>query len=198
MKTKLTHHSASDWDHGHPNWFLDATYFVSPPSSLATNCTLWKCHLCRIGGTQCLPQGRIVCSFFMTHPGKAIWPFRSQQPLGQANLDNCYYLSLRNNYNECRLFRRVAGLLTQVGNWDWQPAAFTWHKLQITWCNGLTPGGADALAVNLQRWNTDHWVDLGEVFDTINLWKDSPTNRLGVGGEYLWTRYDDTEIWKKT
>lgn len=204
MENKLKHHTVSDWDFSASIVkILDTTDKVSPPSSLRCTQTvggeLKASILCRIAATQCIAQGEARTwhkTTIETYPGYLI--FRNQAALGTSNLTNCYYWALV--YNHAWLYRVIAGALVLIGDFshsNW--SGYAWNHLRIIYWNGVNALGVAALASEYYREIAGAWVKIGDtLFDTTNQFKDSATNRSGVGGTLINEQYryfDDTEIW---
>lgn len=194
---KELHHSTGDWDFTGPDWRLDDTRYVSPPTSLATSGAYGPYSvICRLPETLVLPYGRIVywCCFYEASHASAV--FRNQSPLGTAHWRDTYYL---------RLLGGVQSQILRVENFGvfwreyipWTPALNIWHHVRLTWWLGLAPGDIPALAIRVEVEEEGGWVSKGDFFDPTNKWVNSGINRVG---HYLHRtaeiqRIDDTEIW---
>ncbi len=195
------HHTIADWDFQSTSYRSLATdYYISAPTSLkfhGSSVGWFSAILCRIAGTLVLPQGE-VRTWFRNHNA---WPyiavFRNQLLLGTANMDNCYYVVAFRT--EAILYRRIAGTPREIGRVTISYSFDTWVHMRTAWYNGETPGGEDALCVDIYRDIAGEWVKQGAtLYDTTNRWKDSARNRTGItsalaGGHLIW--FDDTEIW---
>lgn len=205
MNHKLfEHHTVSDWDFWDTaSYDLYTGLYVSPPSSLRVftpNVVIRNKHtLCRVATTLNLPQGRLVTAVYKTWDSQRLYySFRNQAALGAGDHLNCYLVGI--TYSTWWIQRLVNGLL---GWSDSQPNVATkntWEYFRLTWWNGKTPAGVDALAATLEKYIAGEWVKQGEVvYDTGNQFKDSEINRCGpgiVGVEQGYPTYiDDTEIW---
>lgn len=197
------HHSVSDWDRSAATTYvLDDTQYVSAPRSLKVGGAgaefALKLFLCREATTQNLPQGRIVT--WHRRSAEGYWPgiaFRNQSALGSVSRDNGYELAVR--HTGYSLWRYVAAAETFIGSRDLTTNNLTWYQDRITWWNGLTADGEDALTLMLERYLAGEWVQQGDwLYDTANQFKDSETNRCGLRitqheDHPVW--FDDTEIW---
>ena len=204
MCTKVkNHHTVADWDFsaGTPK-SLDATIYVSPPSSLkitgAAVPSLARPALCRIAETQCIAQGEVRTWHRVSD---ITWPnylvFRNQAALGSADILNTYLWVIFAAIAYLRV--RVAGIEGDIGNVPVSRANNTWEHWRTTYSIGLDPAGDPAIIVKLYREVAAEWVQQGStLYDTQNRWATSSINRSGIGcaertGKlYYW---DDTEIW---
>lgn len=206
MKNRLAvpgHHSVADWDFEAGTAFtLSPAQYVSPPSSLylygTTPSMTGRTILCRLPSCQVVAEGEVRSWFraSQTLRGLNIY-FRSQAVLGVANENNCYKMSLRSTF---AYFYYNPGFSSFLLNSI--PITFsdnTWVHWRVVFWNGIEPGVGPALAVDLYEEVAGLWVKRGATFyHTVNDWKDSATNRLGIGcTEYINQSYyfDDTELW---
>lgn len=201
-KFEFLHHSISDWDFtlGAIGHSLSPTYYISAPTSLKLNYPSgfgYILAICRIAATQLLPQGELRTWFRTSVYYGEIFVFRSQQPLGSAVRNNCYVV-IWNHYS-IMLTRYVSGSPVVIGTWICTQTANIWEHFRLVWWNGQTPGGVDALAVDLYKELAGSWVKEGNtLYDTSNYWKNSTINRCGLSS-YTSADYpnyhDDSEIW---
>lgn len=200
-----SHHSTGDWDFQSISWALDASIYVSSPSSL--RCGIdgvtnpWAI-LCRTADTQVIDQGRIV-SWLRVNSGifGATYPslvFRAQTALGGASLNNSYRVSFASDVYW--YYRSAAGadtLLATIGGVG--PANVTWTLYRITWWNGKNLQNQDATVLRLEQYVSGAWVAYSDCYDTNQYNKGSATNRVGLGvnSTTIYTNgwFDDTEIW---
>ncbi len=196
------HHSLTDWDFRSGDTYrsLSSVFFISAPTSLKIDipgAADVEAFLCRIPATQCLPQGEVRTWVRRNTPTYSVALFRNQAPLGSANHDNSYMLTL--TYSKARLYRRIAGVSSSRGVTPCYTPINEWIHCTVFWYNGKTPGDVPALCVDLYREIAGEWVKEGEtIYDTANTWKDSAINRAGLDGIAQLNfpvYYDDTEIW---
>ncbi|GAH92036.1 unnamed protein product [marine sediment metagenome] len=201
-KLLAAHHTVADWDFQQGSQYrsLDATYFISEPTSLKLGPppVNWPdTVLCRIPATQLLPQGE-VRTWMRVHM-VACYPavFRNQHALGGADDQNCYFL--QQAAAAVYLYRMVGGFSTLCDQTTGYFAIDTWLHYRTVWYNGKTPGEVPALCVDYYREIAGEWIKLGNtMYDTVNMFKDSAINRVGFHAflypnTYSW--FDDTEIW---
>ncbi|MBA7548861.1 hypothetical protein ES705_41329 [subsurface metagenome] len=201
-KIASVHHSIEDWDfdYGDEHRSLAVDQFISVPSSLKFSGAprAWGTHvLCRIPGTLVLPQGEVRTWSRRYYGSHGIAVFRHQTALGEFSWQNLYYVSVHPAW---AVFTRVLdGVPSNRGSTDVYFANDEWIHYRTFWYNGKTPGGVDALCVDIYVEIDGEWVKQGStMYDTGNYFKDSETNRCGLrialgGGQSAW--YDDTEIW---
>lgn len=195
MKSALQiHHSTENWDFSTDNWELSDVEYISAPTSLRCDARWLGVVLCCIGATQRLPQGRMV-SWFRQSANQALgFLFRNQTPSGSAAWRNTYRAHW-DGTPRWGLYRVVNGVSTWIGEWLVETPYWEWRRFRLTWLNGETPEGEEALAVQLEQQESGGWRDCGTLFDTANQFKDSARNRVGL---FIWTTdqlIDDTEIW---
>lgn len=201
-KIAVAHHSVADWDFqiDPEHRSLSASAYVSPPTSLlylkSGGYVLGSC-LCRIPATLCLPQGEVRN---WTRTGlTAKYPalFRSQAALGTADRQNCYFVAI--DTDTAYLRRYVDDVLTERDDTPCWGVQNQWVHYRIFWYNGLTPGEAEALCVDVYLDVEGEWIKQGAtMYDTDNMWKDSAINRAGffpIAGGNLPMYWDNTEIW---
>lgn len=195
-------HTVSDWDfQTGTQKTLDATYYVSSPKSLKLiNTAVEPVRpnlLCRIAETLCIPQGELrtwqrssirTRDFYLN--------FRNQAPLGSANASNTYRWSITGDW--AYLNRIIADASVNIGYFPVYWLSNVWTHWRTLFWNGANDLGDPALAVELYVEEGGLWVKKGvTLYDTLNQWKDSVINRLGLGawvnGANHW--FDDTEIW---
>lgn len=191
------HHSTIDWDFSEVRWELSSTQYVSPPTSLACTAGVKTFILCRLANSLCLPQGRMV---FCVYPGAYDMPlmsFRNQAPLGSSSYENCYSIYYIDN-TRIRLAFYLDGVRNNLPWWDINMPGLAWHKLRVTWWNGVDPTNTPALCVELEREEDGEWVSYGILYDTENRWAESEVNRCGPAFISVGSYHDDTEIWIPT
>jgi len=206
MKKVANHHTVADWDFSAGmTKDLSVIQFVSPPSSIHLgdfpNNTIDGAILCRIAEAQCIPEGRIVTWARQRTPANQYrYTFRNQAVLGSANSDDCYQVQVDTTH--WYLYRYVGGAPTLVGTRSANHWADYWAHHRVSFYNGQDPLGIDALVVIYEREIDGVWTPQDEpIYDPVNMYKDSPTNRLGLvshgcfAGWEQW--YDDTEIWQR-
>lgn len=202
IKTKK-HHSVVDWDFTAGTFkVLSAATFVSAPTSLLVwnrnGDTIHPAILCRVAETLCIAQGEVrTWAITWDFSRDFRLTFRNQHTLGGASYSNCYNWRITGAW--AHLFRTIADAEVLIGSiaLDWP--IWVWHHWRTRYWSGKTPGGADALCVELYWEVAGEWVQLGTtLYDTNDQWKDSEINRSGIG---LWCDpgkgyyFDDTEIW---
>ncbi|MBA7533078.1 hypothetical protein ES705_25313 [subsurface metagenome] len=204
MPLKLAkHHTLADWDFniGEGSYSLSPTHFVSSPTSLlfrdpAIN-LITIIVLCRIPGTQCLPQGEVRTWLRAYENFLGLANFRNQAALGTADYWNCYYIYIIGT--EIRLYRWVAGAYSLRDTGTGSIFVNQWVHYRVFWYNGKTPGEVEALCVDVYREVAGEWVKEGDtLYDVSNWFKDSEINRAGPFGRCYKTNSlycDDTEIW---
>lgn len=203
-RTFVQHHSVSDWDFQDSLIYsLTPIYYISPPTSLKLErrggYPAEGAVLCRIATTQNLPQGRVITAGRKAYDANNFKvTFRNQAPLGSSAMNNCYMATLEKT--RWLLHSYIDGTPTIIGTQAATSDPGTWEFLRITWWNGMTPAGEEALAVTMEKYIAGEWVKQGDtIYHEANLWKDSEINRCGlscyvIGADYyVW--YDDTEIW---
>lgn len=191
----LKHHSTTDWDFQNANWLLTAQQYISAPTSIRAIVAAGLYVLSRLAGAQCLPQGRMIaCTYATSVHTMYFLTFRNQAALGSASSTNCYLL-YRNSATTIRLNRMVGGVSTLIGTWTTTHTLNAWHRYRITWWNGVNEQNQPALACELEQEIGGEWVSRGILYDTANQFKDSATNRCGIGLTQVDNFQDDTEIW---
>ena len=199
--------AVSDWDFFLPTAVktLDATIKVSTPTSLKIAYTSGAVHhvgcLSRLAAVQNVPQGQIVCWLRRgANPCGLGFIFRNQSALGAPDAVNMYYGMF--NGSSTLFYRRVNSAETSVGGIIGGWTDYTWGRLRLTWWNGENLSGVSALCIRIERDDgVDIWTNLGTIYDTVNQWKDSSINRVGLdmfGGGTQYNYWDDTEIWTPT
>ena len=202
-KLLLSHHTLTDWDFT-PSMYrgLTTTQYVSPPSSLLLQVIAGTPNrgyvICREASVLCLPQAEFR-TWARRTGGTVFWSmiFRNQAPVGSASVANTYEWRITNQYSY--LFKTISGveeLLATIGH-TW--TANVWHHFKTIFWNGTDPLGTPALCVQIFEEVAGAWTQYGDtIYDTDNEWKDSATNRLGIGADVhtVYKYYiDDTEIW---
>lgn len=201
--TKISHKSVVDWDYS-PGFTraLDATYFISPPSSLRLtyppSAPADGTILCRIAETLAIAEGEVRTWYRTNDRVRAFYLFfRNQAPLGSASWANTYSWSITGDW--IYLYKRIADVPVLLGTFAVSWTIDIWYHWRTVYWNGATPAGIPALAVQLFLEIAGEWVQQGAtVYDTQNEWKDSEINRSGIGADLttIYTKwFDDTEIW---
>jgi len=98
-----------------------------------------------------------------------------------------------------RLYRVINGTGSEKYQCAIDYPADEWTHWRTVFWNGENEQGQNALAVQLFKEVEGQWVQQGDTyFDTDQLWKNSATNRMGIGaynksGAVYY--FDDTELW---
>lgn len=196
-------HSLADWDFYNPALcVLSSEHYVSPPTSLEL---CWasgyarRIGLSRKDNAQLVTNGRIISSVWLTRMNvNQPFIFRNQSALGSAGSTNSYYINI--DVSNWKLYVRIAGAVTFIGQSDGEFEKDCWMRLRLTWKNAITGQGNANLDVTLDREVDGEWVQQGDpIHDPLNRWQDSEINRCGLMCD-VYTAYhnwiDDTEIWK--
>lgn len=193
MEHKLSHHSTVDWDFRNRFWELDLAKFVSPPSSIhGTSGT--KCPLnCKHPSVLCLPEVQIV-TYAWTHAYTLFINCRNQVTVGNASVSNCYSFGFTEI--ETTLYRNVNGIGSYIGEFPYILPLDTWKKLRLTCFNGYNLLNQYSACFTLEVYEHPDWIQKGDIlYDSLNKWKDSDINRVGLTVDQS-RNFDDTEIWK--
>ncbi|MDD5512075.1 MAG: hypothetical protein PHI12_14920 [Dehalococcoidales bacterium] len=195
----------SDWDIWKPNTTLtlDATWYKSSPTSvkLASTGTTGRGGLIsRRANVQLVPEGEIRFWVKKVINSQPAFSFRNQSPLGSGQCENCYLL--KGYATTWQLSRVVNGSPTVIGTMGTCPSNGEEGHYRCVFWNGENLSGVAALAVSLYQENTaSEWVLQGTLYDTVNMWRDSTINRMGIGfsgGSGNSLQFDDTELWTPT
>lgn len=202
------HHSLIDWEFEPGNeYYLDATTFISSPSSLAV-------PLDPAGGLthyvflKEAVSGSINDGQFITALRQAIHAHRIGVYFRQSNdLSNCANQGLGDGYKvewdrtntQIIVYRAgiAVGYLTSVPN----PDIDTWHYFKVSWYSYINPGLDRIVRIHCYVKVNGEWHDCGYWEDSHPLHEDDPVNRIGfhIGG--VWSDKkdyaDDTQIWEK-
>lgn len=197
--------AVSDWDIWKPNttMTLDPTWYKSSPTSVkfaSTGMTGYAGIISRLPAVQCVPQGEIRFWVKRIMNSQPAFSFRNQSALGSGQCQNCYWLT--GYATTWRLNRIVNGSPTVIGTMGTCPANGEEGHYRVVFWNGENLSGVAALAVSLYKDDgAGNWVLQGTLYDTVNQWKDSEINRMGMGfsaasGNQI--AFDDTELWIPT
>lgn len=188
---KLLHHSTADWQHKvwsaySAGWYLDASSFISPPTSLShdARCTASYCHayagMCFLPSAgRHLPQGRIVT-----------W-HREGFSAPKDDGWSAVFLGLSQDfstYTHCIVL----------------PKSTSWVKARFTWWDAYDYHNEKVTRVRIEHWVDPDWIQDSQA-DYPSLTEPNTafaiglhTYKDGTFGAWLWGRLDDTEIWATT
>lgn len=191
--------TTGDWDYSNPDWTLDTSVYVSPPSSFRKNPTAGLTDISVFIKTSVVSidkvkEGRFVTQlrFFQTdNVSRFEVYFRRQDSLNQYGVEVLW----QSAGGRWRVFRDDAGVRTvlrEVTASSYPPSQVFW-LLRVTWYN--TPS---ELLIRVERWTGSAWEKLfDDTLDPLNKWTDIG-GRVGfyVNSYMGWTQHlDDTEIW---
>jgi len=183
-----------DWDHYNGTAELDATTYVSSPSSLkrtATSTPQTLMTLTKAAAAQALINGRVVSQIRTSSTGHMpAFYFRYQDQ------NNYYVVALYYPGPQWYLYKVKAGVRSAIGLRlcvSWTPVINTFYKVR---CTFWTSEGH--LWARLEYWDGSSWIKQGDdISDVANEWPAG--GRVGVGGldgsAPTFTHHDDTEIW---
>ncbi|MBA7687031.1 hypothetical protein ES703_95491 [subsurface metagenome] len=203
------HHSLADWDYRvGAKLELSSDRYISPPTSLrtqnlASGSQIESIYLGDILGLN-IPEGRMITYYRRDgiYGSRFYFMFRCQDKKYTDLPDDCYYfLSLGSSFI---LYRREAGSDTEVHREGLDPILRVgqWYRFRITWYQYIEEDLHKYLHSIVEREEAGVFVEVFNWKDEINMWADSPTNRLGFQLEarpdpnYIWI--DDTGIWQRT
>jgi len=201
MKTLLDnnkkHYSTSDWDFSTTAWQLNATEYISPPTSLRETIGSTLYVLCKYAGTTPIPQGEIR-TWLRPNFRAGRWNrlmFRNQSPIGTALSPDMYYVEFTSVGTS--LFETYAASTILIGTFPYLITRFVWAHLRARFTVPTSGDHAGELAVEFYVEEAGEWVKKGDtLYAPNNYYADSAINRLGIRLCYI-SFADDTEIWKK-
>jgi hypothetical protein len=197
--------AVSDWDfqYGASYHSLSPTYFVSTPTALKMGDTTpsgGNALLSRLTDVQCVPEGELRTWLRCHTSTDSLFIFRNQAALGVANVQNTYGMTISGG--NCTLWKMLGGVYSAVGTFACAITSNVWQHWRAVWWNGENLTGTAAMVFQLYLADVDgNWVLKGTLYDTVNSWKDSSINRVGLikaGADSVANYYDDTEIWTPT
>ena len=195
--------SYDDWD-----WNIETTRslnsarYISSPYSLRLakpGAPDWDNTflLCRKAATLLIPDGRIQ-TWYYTDSTYYWWKwliFRSQIPLGSADLASGYYIGLSGQQ-----MQYTDGYGTTFRTVDLSLPLNTWHHIRVTWESGLIDS-IHCLNIQVERESGSEWVACDDLVQRVpELYKDSSINRVGIGcnaHHLVPEHFDNTEVYKK-
>ena len=186
------HASSGDWDITGA-WILDATQYVSSPSSLGIRDVVTALLKTTTVPIASLKEGRIVTYIRTAYGGSQRILFRYQDG---SNYYLVWMIWVVGSGAQRFVIRKVvSGVETTIrdettGNYSLN----TWIKLRVTWWNDYV-----GLVIRFEYWNGSIWVEVcADGYDAANLWKDIG-GRVGVSANSnpaaTQTWFDDTEIY---
>ena len=202
-------HSPSDFDKNLGYWSLDASQYVSAPTSLKmTRAPGYNLQILILHDsiTGVMEQGRIASWCRTPYLGTTrllCFVFRNMSPDGTAVTYPFYAVCFSQTAAYWRKYT-AENTYTLLGTFprsgQYWIMSNEWRCLRLSWWNGYDTSNNPATVCRLETSLDGVWKTGGDLYDTAQLNKGEAVQRCGVGytggetGVYCWC--DDTEFWK--